>query len=78
MNDNINHGYVPTVALDRVRERLSEDGFSAEVSLQVAELLRVYSDNAGNVAANVSEPIQKKLLAAIDQMPPGEGETDQE
>lgn len=69
MDDNIDHGYVRAVALDRLREKLSEDGFPAEVSLQVAELLKVYSDNAGIVDPKTSQPLQKKLIEALDKMP---------
>lgn len=69
MTNSIDHGYVRAVALDRLREKLSEDGFSADVSLQISEMLKVYSDNAGEVEPKKIEPLQKKLVESVDKMP---------
>ena len=78
MNDSIDHGYVRSVALDRLRDKLSEDGFPAEVSLQVAELLKVYSDNSGEVPSKTLQPLEKKLLEALDKLPSLEEEAPEE
>lgn len=78
MNDNIDHSYVRAVALDRLNKKLSEDGFPAEVSLQVGELLKIYSDNSGEVDAKSLQPMQKKLVEAIDKMPSEESEEAEE
>lgn len=69
MNDSIDHGYVRAVALDRLRTRLQDDGFPADVTIYLADLLNVYSDNEGEVELKTVQPIQKKLLEALGKMP---------
>lgn len=69
MNDSIDHGYVRAVALDRLRTKLQDDGFPADVTIHLADLLNVYSDNEGEVDLKTVQPIQKKLLEALGKMP---------
>lgn len=68
MTESINFSYVRRVALDRVSDKLKENGFDENVVSQLGELLNTFTANEGEIEKKDLQRYQTRLVQAIDKM----------